>query len=101
MISDTEIIETRIEVINGKKVEVQIIPAGISGVNGVLTTSYFEEEEDFTIPVNDLAMEREVTEYLDEGIEPDSDEALAVKQDIEREQSVRLLDSFSEEDEVE
>jgi len=97
---DKKMIERKKETINGKEVEVQLIPQGMSGANGRFISSTLESDSDYealVIPENS-SLQKEYSEYLDEGIEPDSDEIRAIKEVIEKEHTGELLDSLEIED---
>lgn len=94
---DPSQIKTDYVEINGKKVPIQRIPAGMHGPNGPISTSYddsFSEEdyEDFT--ADDPQIYKEYREYMEDGVDPDCDEVRQYKDDIELEKikSSRLLD---------
>lgn len=90
-----ETIKFREEVINGKKVKVQIIPFGMSGVSHPVDLTDFEDEEEspkYAKILNSKELSREYFDYLDEGIEPDADEIRDIKESVERKYRAGLFD---------
>ena len=98
---DASLIQTETININGKKVEMQRIPAGMSGPNGPCHVNTRYEEDDSLTELGikgDPALVRELDEYMEEGIEPDSDEVRAIKEEIEKEHFGELLEVVEDDD---
>lgn len=96
---DPSLIEETVEVIGGREVKVQKIPAGMPGPNGAFASSYFEEDEDDSYDaLESKEAFKEYEDYVNEGTEPDDDEVRGIKEEIEKEMSLDLLDPLEEED---
>jgi Ribonuclease G/E len=90
--------------INGKKIPIQKIPAGMHGPNGGIISDYedsYSEEDYEEFTAEDPSVFKEYSEYLDDGADPDSDEVRAYKDDLELKEvkSAKLLDSLDYEEE--
>lgn len=101
---DPSLIKTEVVEIGGKKVTVERIPTGMHGPNGGLAFEFedtFSEEDYEEFTSDDPSVYKEFLEYTEEGVEPDSDEVRAYKNDLELEEvkSMKLLDSVELEEE--
>lgn len=83
MIYDPKQIETTYEEIGGKLIPILKVPAGMQGPNGSNTNVSKVEVEEFLSDELDTKTEREYREYTDEGIDPQSDQILAIKEDYD------------------
>ena len=100
---DKSLIEVSYVTVNGQKVRYEKIPKGMNGPNGPISGLSEREEDDDLKGLflsNDKAY-KEYSEYVDEGVEPDSDEVRAIKEEIEREQAEEILDIIYLDDEEE
>ncbi len=99
---DPSLIETETIIIDGKEVPYQRIPAGMHGPNGAIPyTNYNEDEDEIEITIDtqkDPVTEKEFLEYMEEGIDPDSDEIRTIKEQIEKEHCEELLDVVLEDE---
>jgi len=98
---DASLIETKTTTIDGQEVLVQKIPAGMSGPNGPCHANSRYEEEDDSADLgikDDPILAKELDEYMEEGIEPDSDEIRAIKEEIEKEHFGELLEVIEDDD---
>lgn len=98
---DPALIELKEETINGQKIKIQVIPSGMCGPNGPILTSndvFDNSEEDKDNIYNKISKNesllKEYTDYVNEGIEPDSDEINEIKDKIEKSYVCQELDEF-------
>lgn len=100
---DENMIETNYIEIGGTKIKHEKIPAGMNGPAGPVPHLSFSDDEEVYIEdfLNDPKLQKDYNEYVDESVEPDSDEVRAIKEEIEREQAEGILDviDFDEEEE--
>jgi len=101
---DASLIRVKREVINGKEVKVQVIPAGMSGPNtpkiktdNEFVEDYYEEDDDSAISVikKDRKLLKEYNEYMEEGEYPESDEVRTVKEQVESNDLFESLETES------
>lgn len=95
---DPSLIKVEEVEIDGKKIPIQRIPAGMHGPNGGIISDHEvdDSEEDFEDFISDdPSVYKEYIDYVEEGADPDSDEVRAYKDTIESEEmkAIKLLDS--------
>lgn len=94
---DASLIETSTITVGGKKIPFQRIPAGMNGPNGPIMVPGNLDNEETEVSeteriTGDKDLAKELEYYVNEGLEPDSDEVRAIKEEIEREHSEELLE---------
>ena len=91
-------IKYRKEIINGEEVVIQMVPVGMRGpgkrkLNPRSGKDSGEDKVEESGTVNsDPRLYKEYQEYMEEGMDPDSDEIRRIKDKIESDQSYDLLD---------
>jgi len=101
---DPTLIETKEVERNGKKVKIQVIPTGMSGPNVTVVpgeevfNTEDNEEDDYTKITKDENLLKEFNEYVNEGVDPDSDEVRTIKDKIEKD---HLFEEIVEEEDYE
>lgn len=81
-----------------RRVTIEVVPPGMSGSNAEAKTydSGIELEDEDTVmkKINSNAiLHKEYVEYIEEGIEPDSDDLRNLKEDIEEDLNSDFLDN--------
>ena len=98
---DENLITKKTIIRDGVEYEIEVIPTGMSGANVTLpyTKEYDDEDEGNAGEISNINKEniKEYTDYINEGLDPDSDEIREIKNKIERDHSYQLLDEVIEE----
>lgn len=98
---DPSLIESETVVVDGKEIPFYRIPTGMHGPNGAIPYMNYDEQEDDQIDLDfskEPTLRKEFSEYMEEGLDPDSDEIRTIKEQIEKEHCGELLDIVPDEE---